>query len=290
MLAQTEQKVFDAAWEADRQRKIAREQRDLAAQHEREQRTMHVLREQLQQLEERAGQEQFLKQEEARAMKEAFEHQALEAERKALEKEREQKAMRLVLDKSKKEKMVQQAAQFQKELEFDLAVLEEYMRQEQEDRDARNRRKVEWKQEIFAYRAHLLEQRQVERQRNIEVERLHAAEQDRVWATRALKWRKEQQARDKLMQEVMETRQKQLQEQVDAIRVQRAENLAIKQQLEKVVTQAKEEAVHKEQERLEKGQEYKQFLMAQIRDTEERAVAEEARLQQEEQVYLVSAL
>ena len=205
-----------------------------------------------------------------------------------MEKEREQKAIRLALDSSNKDKLAQEAIAYKEALDFDLAVLDEYMRQEQEEKEVRNRRKLEWKQELFSYREHLRVQRQVERDRDAEIERLHKIEQDRVWATRAAKWQREHRARDKLMREVMESRQGQLQEKLERVRMERADNQEIKRRLEAEVKRAKEDALHKEQERAAKGAAYKEFLLAQIQDQHERAAAEEARLQREEQEYLVS--
>jgi hypothetical protein len=63
-----EERVYAAQWEEDRQRKIRREQQDLADQKARDAQTNQVLQEQLRQLQIKAEQELALKAEEARLM------------------------------------------------------------------------------------------------------------------------------------------------------------------------------------------------------------------------------
>ena len=66
---------------------------------------------------------------------------------------------------------------------------------------------------MATYRQHLEEQAKQEREREKEFDAAVTAELEKQWAGRLEQWRKERQARRKLMQEVMDTRKKQLEEQ-----------------------------------------------------------------------------
>jgi len=69
------------------------------------------------------------------------------------------------------------------------------------------------KEEVARYRKYLEEQAQKEREREKAFEAIVIAELEKQWRVRVEQWKKEREARRKLMQEVMETRKKQIQEQ-----------------------------------------------------------------------------
>ena len=60
------------------------------------------------------------------------------------------------------------------------------------------------------YREYLAEQKKEEEEKEREVDEMVSAEVERQWAQRIAQWRKEKEARRKLMQEVIETRQEQI--------------------------------------------------------------------------------
>ena len=68
------------------------------------------------------------------------------------------------------------------------------------------------REEIAKYRQYLDEQAQQEREREKEFEAVVTAELEKQWRGRIEQWKKEREARRKLMQEVMETRKKQIEE------------------------------------------------------------------------------
>lgn len=62
------------------------------------------------------------------------------------------------------------------------------------------------------YREYLAEQAREEEQREKELDTLVNAEVEKNWAKRLEQWRKEREARRKLMQDVLDTRKKQIEE------------------------------------------------------------------------------
>ena len=62
------------------------------------------------------------------------------------------------------------------------------------------------------YREYLAEQARKEERREKELDTLVNAEVEKNWAKRLEQWRKEREARRKLMQDVLDTRKKQIEE------------------------------------------------------------------------------
>jgi len=65
---------------------------------------------------------------------------------------------------------------------------------------------------LTIYREYLAEQAREEEQREKELDTLVNAEVEKNWAKRLEQWRKEREARRKLMQDVLDTRKKQIEE------------------------------------------------------------------------------
>ena len=68
------------------------------------------------------------------------------------------------------------------------------------------------KEEIQLYRSYLAEAKREERQREQELDSLLSAEVEKQWAKRTQQWRKEREARRKLMDDVLKTRRQQIKE------------------------------------------------------------------------------
>ena len=68
------------------------------------------------------------------------------------------------------------------------------------------------KEEIQLYRSYLEEAKREERKREQELDSLLSVEVEKQWAKRSQQWRKEREARRKLMDDVMKTRRQQIKE------------------------------------------------------------------------------
>ncbi|KAJ1553131.1 Cilia- and flagella-associated protein 53 [Cladochytrium tenue] len=205
-----ERKFFDELWERDRQQKIAREETEKAIEGRRNRATVAVLEAQLETLRKQALEEDRLKKEEAEIMRHESRLRQLEDERHQSRKRAEQQAVRGELDRQASERSRQRAREARAAVELDLRIVDEFCRLEGEAAAGRGRRRAELRAEMMAYRVHLEEQRRVEEERAREVDRLQREESEKLWNARAERWKKEQAARDRLMQEVLEGRRQQL--------------------------------------------------------------------------------
>ena len=70
----------------------------------------------------------------------------------------------------------------------------------------------ELREEVRIYREHLAEQAREEEKRERELDALVNSEVEKQWAKRLEQWRKEREARKKLMQDVLNERKKQIEE------------------------------------------------------------------------------
>ena len=68
------------------------------------------------------------------------------------------------------------------------------------------------RKELHQYRTYLQEQAEENAKLEKELDAIVSAEVEKQWARRLAQWRKERDARKKLMQDVLETRKKQVQE------------------------------------------------------------------------------
>ena len=73
------------------------------------------------------------------------------------------------------------------------------------------------REEIQLYRSFLAEAEKKERQRELELDALLSVEVEKQWAKRAAQWRKEREARRKLMDDVMKARRQQVQGKCETI-------------------------------------------------------------------------
>ncbi|KAI8813562.1 tumor suppressor, Mitostatin-domain-containing protein [Cladochytrium replicatum] len=262
--AHEENKYYDSLWEEDRQKKIAREEADRARQQALNAATMATLEEQLNLLRQQAIEEGRLKEEEAVLIRQNREMQRLDDERNRLRKLHDQKLIRQELDRFNRKKIQQRQKDIQDALDMDLLIVNEFLRLDEAEKESRSRRKEELRREIQAYREHLFQQQQIERERDRETDKLYRDEEEKVWRMRAEKWQKEQRARDKLMQDVLSGRQEQLRFALEQNNI-RQEQI----RLEKDATERAIEIAHKaEQAELDKrtkvAQRYRHSLIEQV--------------------------
>ncbi|KAJ3218540.1 Cilia- and flagella-associated protein 53 [Dinochytrium kinnereticum] len=265
-----EKKYYDNLWEQDRQMKIAKEEAEKHRQKEMNAATTAILEAQLELLRKQAMEEERLKQEEAILMREEMLMRELEDERKRQRKLAEQRIIRTELDKFNKIKIEQRAKEVRESLEMDMRIVNEFFRMDQSEAETKSRRRAELRKEMQLYREHLLEQQRIEREREKEIDRLQREENDKLWRTRAEKWKKEQQARDRLMQEVLQGRKEQLKYSIDQ---NNQRLLTIQEERENVLRQIEAAQRVEEAERQQKEvmiNQYRESLAAQMEATEEK--------------------
>ncbi|KAJ3417276.1 hypothetical protein HDV05_005732 [Chytridiales sp. JEL 0842] len=265
-----EKKFYDDLWEQDRQKKIAREESDRIRHREMNTATVAMLEAQLESLRKQALEEERLKQEEAILMRQEMQLRQLEDQRNLARKLTEQRAIRADLDRFNKMKIEQRAREIREALELDLKIVNEFFKMDQAAAQSKNRRRAELRKEMQLYKEHLLEQQRIEREREMEIEKLQKEEEEKSWAKRAEKWQKEQKARDKLMQEVLQGRQEQLQYAIEQNRLRQEQTIIEREQLLQQIEVAQKVEAAERARKEHAAEAYRGSLASQMESVEER--------------------
>lgn len=176
-----EKRYFEDLWEKDRQKKLDREINEHKLTHRRNQETMMMIKNQINEFKAYAHRLEDLKAEEARLMKHDAHMRALEDQRTLERKMQEKRAVRLELDSFNQQKMNQRQQDVKTALDNDLKLLAEFAKMELEEKQANTRRRAELHKEMQLYRDHLAQQKALENQREKELEAYYSEEQERVF-------------------------------------------------------------------------------------------------------------
>ena len=114
------------------------------------------------------------------------------------------------MDKSNQERIARSAKKQKEALDLDIRIVEEFMKQDSDEKESLGQKKNELRIEMLEYKTYLDQMRAYEKKREEEVDTMYRNEEDRIWNIRNEKWTKEQAARDKLMMEVIQGRKDQL--------------------------------------------------------------------------------
>lgn len=208
--AAKERQYYDILWEQDRQKKIQREEQDRLHRYELNQNMIKTLGEQLAMLKAQAAEEKLLKQEEANMMAETFRYLEEEEERERIAQYEGQRQTMLELDLTNADIREKRQKEADEAFALDLNIINECLKQDELERKAKSAEREALKKEMQAYRDHLLAQKEIEKEREKEIEAKYKVEDEKLWTKRSERWKKEQKARDTLMREVLNQRQEQV--------------------------------------------------------------------------------
>ncbi|KAK7115865.1 cilia- and flagella-associated protein 53-like [Littorina saxatilis] len=263
-----EQKAYDEMyaqlWEKDRQEKMAREEREAHAAHERNRETLDVLHKQMAALDTQKEEAKRLKEEELQLMKEQAALRKMEEQAAAEEKRRRQQEMRDMLDLSLKMKMRKKAKEEQEQLAFDLKMLEQLLEESRNEAKEQLQRKIELREEDRRYRDFLAHVVAEEKQKERELERLIQHEVEAAWQKRLDQWRTERLVRRKLLEEVMAGRNQQLQERLAENMRRKAENDRECQELRVAIEENRRYEAEQAMKRMADSRRYQGDLQDQI--------------------------
>lgn len=136
----------------------------------------------------------------------------MEEDRKRMQREEQQRKVREDLDRFNRRKMAEKNKKIQEQLAWDLEFLAAIEKMDEERKRAEKQRHDVYRKDVELYRQHLVEQQIIEKQREREIELLIQEDMENKWKEKEVKWKKEQEARDRLIAEVLESRQIQIQE------------------------------------------------------------------------------
>ncbi|KAM4763290.1 trichoplein keratin filament-binding protein isoform 3-T3 [Cyanocitta cristata] len=195
-----------------------------------------------------------LKKEQENLLKQQWELENLEEERKQMEEHRKKKELGRFLRHQCDVQLRRRAQQIQEELETDRQILSALLEKEDEDQRQQIARQERAVADVAWMKRVIEEQLQLEKEREAELETIFREEAKKMWEKREEEWEREKKARDRLMNEVLAGRQRQIQEKMQLNRRAQEESIKYREQLIKELEEAKKEGTHREKEQEEELQ------------------------------------
>ncbi|KAA6394884.1 MAG: hypothetical protein EZS28_009590 [Streblomastix strix] len=241
---QEKEKEWAAVWENERLKKLEEELRraDRAKMLDKE--MVAKLDEQIDEIIQRKLADERLHFEEAQLAQEKEDLRKKKEEQEFLEKERE-KGLNFCEYKRFNKILAQKAArEAAKQRDEDIKYIQSVLDREKREMDAEKAVKDEQRRELIMQRQLLLDEMRAIKEDDKEIDRLIAIEGEKEYQKRAAVWKKEQDARDKLLREVIADREamikRRIQEKIDAMEDNYAEAERIAEQV-RIATQKEEE-------------------------------------------------
>uniref|UniRef100_A0A8C0BBN1 Trichoplein keratin filament-binding protein n=1 Tax=Buteo japonicus TaxID=224669 RepID=A0A8C0BBN1_9AVES len=181
-----------------------------------------------------------LKKEQENLLKQQWELEDLEEERKQMEEHRKKKELGRFLRHQCDIQLKRRAQQIQEELEIDRQILLALLEKEDEDQRRQSARRERAVVDV-AWMKHVIEEQlQLEKEREAELQTIFREEAKKVWEKREEEWEREKVARDRLMNEVLAGRRRQIHEKMELNRQAQEKSIKYREQLIKELEEAKE--------------------------------------------------
>lgn len=274
--------------EAERQKA---EDRDLELRRlklNREIELKEILKQQMIELKQKEAESDVLGREEYELTQEKLRLMKINEERLRLaEKNNKQDYGRQLL-RQHKAKLRQKAKEIQEELEFDLKVL--MLINESEDKDARiqSARRLQAKADAEHMIQVLNQQLRLEKEKEAELDAMFQDEAQREWEKKNLEWKKESMARETLMRQVLEERQRQLEDKFSVLNEKKIESLKKREELlrdmEKTQELVKREKEKQEREKTERRLELERQMSSRKEQFVQENVVEDVNTHEQEQI------
>eukprot|EP00795_Rhopilema_esculentum_P015491 gene15491-6744_t len=189
------------------------------------------LQKQMEELRIKDEEAQMLKREEEGLVKQRMLIDGAEEKRRQFEEQRRRQEYGRVLVRQYKAQLRRKSKQVQDALELDLKILEDLAKQEQDEMTVRTSRREKAKTEAEKMRQVVQEQLKLEKAREAELDQLYQEEAARQWQKRESEWERERIARERLMQEVLHERQKQVDDRIQIVLRKKQDSIAEREDL-----------------------------------------------------------
>jgi len=261
-----ESRTFDELWELDRQAKLGREEREEEARKLMDRDHKFVLDQQVHELHSYREAERDLATEESALMKEQWDMERQEAAKVESLRRQVLDAAQSELHQFNKHKRNQLASSVASEREEDLARLTSQLEMEKadEEREAMAREAMQKETRLFA--EHMLAQKRQIASREAEIDVAQRAELDKAWDKRLAVWGHEQEAREKLMAQVLHERKMQVQKKLEDVKVDKAKQAAARVRLEAELARVNQIESSKLEEGRDTRLEHRAILENQMKD------------------------
>lgn len=205
-------KFYADLWAEDIKVKSMREEQTAREQIERNRETLKVLQVQIAACEKQREDEEKLKEMEAQWLKEEAKLRAEEEKWLQEEKLRKQKAAKRSREVSIRLKKEKEAKEKQEELALEMKILEKLLDDTRNEVKEETQRKREMREENLRFMQYCAMNRKEEEEREKELERVVNEEVEKKWAQTIKQYKMERDARQKLLANVMKSRELQIEE------------------------------------------------------------------------------
>lgn len=217
-----EERAFDEMWEADRLSKLGREEREEDARQQMDAEHKAVLDQQVGELHAYREQERKMGSDEAALLRKQWELEREEAKRVESMRHKVLVDAQNELHQFNKHKRAELTRSVAEERATDLARLNAQLAREQAEEDREAATRAAMQEETKKFTESMMAQKRKIADKEAEMEELRKAELDKAWDKRLQVWGAEQEAREKLMAQVLNERKMQVvtkleQEKIDKI-------------------------------------------------------------------------
>ncbi|KAM4890778.1 trichoplein keratin filament-binding protein [Sylvia borin] len=258
-----EEKKHDNEYEAARGEALERTRQEEEKCQLEKQRTETLLQ-QIEELKLQETKATKLKKEQENLLKQQWELENLEEERKQMEEHRRKKDLSRFLRHQCDVQLRRRAQQIQEELETDRQILSALLEREDEDQRRQIARRERAVADVAWMKRVIEEQLQLEKEREAELDTMFREEAKKMWEKREEEWEREKVARDRLMNEVLAGRQRQIQEKMELNRRAQEESIKYREQLIKELEEAKEGTRREKEQEEEQQRAHRRELQAQV--------------------------
>ncbi|XP_052651594.1 trichoplein keratin filament-binding protein isoform X2 [Harpia harpyja] len=235
-----EKKRYENEYEIAQRDTLERMRQEEEKRQLEEKQQAEVLLQQIEELKLQDTEATKLKKEQENLLKQQWELEDLEEERKQMEEHRKKKELGRFLRHQCDIQLKRRAQQIQEELEIDRQILLALLEKEDEDQHHQSAQRERAVVDV-AWMKHVIEEQlQLEKEREAELQTIFREEAKKVWEKREEEWEREKVARDRLMNEVLAGRQRQIQEKMELNRQAQEESIKYREQLIKELEEAKE--------------------------------------------------
>ncbi|KAL1527714.1 hypothetical protein AB1Y20_009099 [Prymnesium parvum] len=265
-MEEEENRAFDELWERDRQAKLGREGREDEARRMMDMEHKMVLDQQVAELHDSRAAERELSMEEAEMMKVQWEIEHQEAAKvEALRREVLENAQK-ELHEFNKQKRQQLSVSVAEEREADLMRLQAQLDAEkaEEQREVMAREAMQKETRLFA--EHMLKQKRAVASREAEIAVAQKAELDKAWEKRLAVWGQEQEAREKLMAQVLHERKMQVERKLQDVKIDKSKQAEARVRLEDELARVNQIEAQKLEEGRQTRLEHSALLQNQIKE------------------------
>ncbi|NWQ93652.1 TCHP protein, partial [Burhinus bistriatus] len=259
-----EKKRYENEYEIARREALERMRQEEEKRRLEEKKQAEALLQQMEELKLQETEATKLKKERQNLLKQQWELENLEEERKQMEEHRKKKEFGRFLRHQCNAQLKRRAQQIQEELEIDRQILLALLEKEDEDQRRQSARREKAVADVAWMKRVIEEQLQLEKEREAELQTMFSEEAKKVWDKREEEWEREKAARDRLMNEVLAGRQRQIQEKMELNRRAQEESIKYREQLIKELEEAKELTRREKEQEEELKTARRQELEAQV--------------------------